>query len=249
MILLLRAKHRYISMFFIRLRRSTASDPLVHTLRVLAPDKLSQLVKAQKGRPSGFLAIGRSVFCLTKCTISPAPKACRSTLLTGPSTAVLHKTTSISGATESLEPMLETTFAEETETDLFGEQAVLCGGCSELITAGFGHAGRSRLPAGDRLLSSACNELKLIVDLIWEQGIAGMRYSISDTASNGDLTRARASSTRRARDPCASCGRHPERRVRARVDLENQRNGRCSTRCSGRARKHLIEQVGKERRA
>jgi ketol-acid reductoisomerase len=84
--------------------------------------------------------------------------------------------------------VIETTFAEETETDLFGEQVVLCGGLSELIRAGFD----TLVNAGyqPELAYFEClHEVKLIVDLIYEKGIAGMRYSVSNTAEYGDLTR------------------------------------------------------------
>jgi ketol-acid reductoisomerase len=84
--------------------------------------------------------------------------------------------------------MIETTFAEETETDLFGEQAVLCGGVTELVRAGF----ETLVEAGyqpEIAYYECLHELKLIVDLIWEGGLSGMRYSISDTAEYGDLTR------------------------------------------------------------
>ncbi|GIU94852.1 MAG: ketol-acid reductoisomerase (NADP(+)) [Gaiellaceae bacterium] len=84
--------------------------------------------------------------------------------------------------------MIETTFAEETETDLFGEQAVLCGGVTELIRAGF----ETLVEAGyqpEIAYYECLHELKLIVDLIWEGGLSGMRYSVSDTAEYGDLTR------------------------------------------------------------
>jgi ketol-acid reductoisomerase len=83
--------------------------------------------------------------------------------------------------------VLETTFAEETETDLFGEQAVLCGGLTALLKAGFD----TLVEAGyqPELAYYECvNELKLIVDLIYEGGLAGMRYSISNTAEYGDYT-------------------------------------------------------------
>src|SRR3954462_7514243 len=84
--------------------------------------------------------------------------------------------------------VIETSFREETETDLFGEQAVLCGGVSELVQAGYEtlvDAGYDpRLPPLEFL-----HELKLIVDLMYEKGISGMRYSISNTAEYGDLTR------------------------------------------------------------
>jgi ketol-acid reductoisomerase len=84
--------------------------------------------------------------------------------------------------------MLRTTFAEETETDLFGEQAVLCGGVTELVRAGF----ETLVEAGyqpEIAYYECLHELKLIVDLIWESGLSGMRHSISDTAEYGDLTR------------------------------------------------------------
>ena len=84
--------------------------------------------------------------------------------------------------------MIETTFAEETETDLFGEQAVLCGGVTELIRAAF----ETLVGAGyqpEVAYYECLHELKLIVDLIWEGGLSGMRYSVSDTAEFGDLTR------------------------------------------------------------
>ena len=84
--------------------------------------------------------------------------------------------------------VLETTFAEETETDLFGEQAVLCGGASELVKAGFD----TLVEAGyqpEIAYFECLHELKLIVDLMYEGGISYMRYSISDTAEYGDITR------------------------------------------------------------
>src|SRR3954453_11792054 len=83
--------------------------------------------------------------------------------------------------------VLETTFKEETETDLFGEQAVLCGGCSALVMAGF----ETLVEAGyspEMAYFECLHELKLIVDLMNEAGIAGMRFSISETAKWGDVT-------------------------------------------------------------
>ena len=84
--------------------------------------------------------------------------------------------------------MIETTFQEETETDLFGEQAVLCGGTAELVRAGF----ETLVDAGyqpEVAYYECLHELKLIVDLIWEGGLSHMRWSISDTAEYGDFTR------------------------------------------------------------
>jgi len=84
--------------------------------------------------------------------------------------------------------VIETTFAEETETDLFGEQTVLCGGISSLIKAGF----ETLVEAGyqpEIAYFEVCNELKLIIDLIYQGGLSYMRYSVSDTAEYGDYTR------------------------------------------------------------
>ena len=84
--------------------------------------------------------------------------------------------------------VIETTFKDETETDLFGEQAVLCGGASELVQAGF----ETLVEAGydPQMAYFEClHELKLIVDLMYEKGLQGMRFSISNTAEYGDYTR------------------------------------------------------------
>ena len=84
--------------------------------------------------------------------------------------------------------VLQTTFKEETETDLFGEQAVLCGGASALVQAGF----ETLVEAGyqpEMAYFECLHELKLICDLMYESGIAGMRFSVSETAKYGDITR------------------------------------------------------------
>ena len=84
--------------------------------------------------------------------------------------------------------VIETTFAEETETDLFGEQVVLCGGLTELVRAGY----ETLVEAGynpEMAYFECLHELKLIVDLMYEKGISGMRYSISNTAEYGDISR------------------------------------------------------------
>lgn len=94
--------------------------------------------------------------------------------------------------------VIETTFKEETETDLFGEQVVLCGGTAELIKASF----ETLVEAGyqpEIAYFECCHELKLIVDLIYEGGLSRMRYSISDTAEYGDLTRGKRVITQETR--------------------------------------------------
>src|SRR5437763_9949489 len=145
--------------------------------------------------------------------------------------------------------VLETTFEEETETDLFGEQVVLCGGLTSLIQAGF----ETLVAAGYQPESAyfeCLHELKLIVDLMYEQGISGMRFSISDTAEYGDMTRG---------------PRIIDESVRAEMGriLEEIRDGRFAAEWvaenrSGRARvnqlraegaAHPIEKVGAELRA
>jgi len=95
--------------------------------------------------------------------------------------------------------VLDTTFAEETETDLFGEQAVLCGGASELVQAGF----ETLVEAGydpEMAYFECLHELKLIVDLMHEKGLAGMRFSISNTAEYGDYTRGKRVITEQTRE-------------------------------------------------
>jgi ketol-acid reductoisomerase len=145
--------------------------------------------------------------------------------------------------------VLETTFEEETETDLFGEQVVLCGGVTALVMAGF----ETLVEAGYQPESAyfeCLHELKLIVDLMYEQGISGMRFSVSDTAEYGDMTRG---------------PRIIDDHVRAemRTILEEIRDGRFAAEWvaeneAGRPRfkelrekgkQHQIEQVGEQLRA
>ena len=144
--------------------------------------------------------------------------------------------------------VLETTFAEETETDLFGEQAVLCGGCSELITAGFD----TLVEAGyqpEIAYFECLHELKLIVDLIWEHGIAGMRYSISDTAEYGDLTRGPRIIDENVRETMREMLADIQSGEFAREwILENQANRPVFNALQRQGKEHLIEQVGKELR-
>ena len=114
--------------------------------------------------------------------------------------------------------MVETTFAEETETDLFGEQAVLCGGVTQLIRLGF----ETLVEAGyqpEVAYYECLHELKLIVDLIWEGGIERMHYSISDTAEYGSHAVGPTVVDEHVRENMrAALGRDPRRLVRARVD-------------------------------
>ena len=143
---------------------------------------------------------------------------------------------------------LETTFAEETETDLFGEQAVLCGGATELVTAGFD----TLVEAGyqpEIAYFECLHELKLIVDLMWEKGIAGMRYSISDTAEYGDLTRGPRIIDENVRDTMRELLAEIRSGEFAREwILENQANRPVFNALQRQGKEHLIETVGKELR-
>ena len=145
--------------------------------------------------------------------------------------------------------VLDTTFAEETETDLFGEQAVLCGGMTALVTAGF----ETLVEAGYQPESAyfeCLHEMKLIVDLMYEQGISGMRYSISDTAEYGDLTRGPRVISQTVRDEMARILGEIRDGSFAAEWVEENRNGRPTyTALREAGRQHPIEKVGAELRA
>ncbi|MBI3461084.1 ketol-acid reductoisomerase, partial [Candidatus Acetothermia bacterium] len=145
--------------------------------------------------------------------------------------------------------VLETSFKEETETDLFGEQAVLCGGVTELIKAGFDtlvEAGYSPEMAYFECL----NELKLIVDLIYQGGIDFMRRSVSDTAKFGDLTRGSRVIDERVRETMKQILREVQDGTFAREwVLENQANRPVYNALLAKEREHSIEQVGEQLRA
>ncbi len=145
--------------------------------------------------------------------------------------------------------VIETTFAEETETDLFGEQAVLCGGVSALVKAGF----ETLVEAGyqpEIAYFECLHELKLIVDLIQQGGLSYMRYSVSDTAEHGDYTGGRRIITDETRAEM--------RRMLAEIQdgtyarswiLENQAGRPFFNTARQREKEHLIEKVGRELRA
>ncbi len=140
--------------------------------------------------------------------------------------------------------VIETTFKEETETDLFGEQAVLCGGLTELIRASFD----TLVEAGyqpEIAYFECLHEVKLIVDLIYEGGIANMRASISDTAEFGDLTRGRRVVTEETRQTMKVLLEEIQSGLFAREWLQENQVGRPVY--SARKRQdqsHLIEEVG-----
>ncbi len=145
--------------------------------------------------------------------------------------------------------VLETTFKEETETDLFGEQAVLCGGTTALIKAGF----ETLVEAGYKpeiAYFECLHELKLIVDLIYEGGLSWMRHSISDTAEYGDLTRGRRIITEDTR--CAMQELLEEIQTgefACEWIVENQAHRPVFNALVQREREHPIEIVGAQLRA
>jgi ketol-acid reductoisomerase len=145
--------------------------------------------------------------------------------------------------------VIETTFAEETETDLFGEQAVLCGGVTALIKAGF----ETLVEAGyqpEIAYFECCNELKLIVDLIYEGGLNYMRYSVSDTAEYGDYTRGPRVINDAVREEMEVMLAEVQDGTFAREwILENQANRPVYNALKRMDEEHLIEKVGKELRA
>ena len=140
--------------------------------------------------------------------------------------------------------VLETSFKEETETDLFGEQAVLCGGVTELIRAGFD----TLVEAGynpDLAYFECLHELKLIVDLVYEGGIGNMRYSISTTAAYGDVTRGRRLITDETRKEMKKIlGEIQSGEFAKEFIIENQANRPVFNALLKKDSEHLIEQVG-----
>jgi ketol-acid reductoisomerase len=145
--------------------------------------------------------------------------------------------------------VIETSFREETETDLFGEQAVLCGGTSELVRAGYD----TLVEAGyDPRLAyfEVLHELKLIVDLMYEKGIAGMRYSISNTAEYGDITRGRRVITDETRTAMREILGEIQSGAFAREWIAENRAGQENfKRMREEQAGHQVEVVGKELRA
>ncbi len=145
--------------------------------------------------------------------------------------------------------VLETNFKEETETDLFGEQAVLCGGVSELIRAGYD----TLVDAGynpDLAYFECLHELKLIVDLIYEGGIGNMRYSISTTAAYGDVTRGPRIITQDTRNEMKKIlGEIQDGSFAKEFILENMANRPMFNARLTRDKEHRIEVVGEKLRS
>jgi len=145
--------------------------------------------------------------------------------------------------------VIETTFKDETETDLFGEQAVLCGGASELVQAGF----ETLVQAGydpEMAYFECLHELKLIADLMYEKGLAGMRYSISNTAEYGDYTRGKRVITEETRESMRQILEEIQSGDFAREWIAENRAGQESfLRMRAEQADTLLEHVGSELRS
>lgn len=145
--------------------------------------------------------------------------------------------------------IIETSFKEETETDLFGEQAVLCGGTTALVQAGF----ETLVEAGyapEMAYFECLHELKLIVDLMYEGGIANMRYSISNTAEYGDLTRGPRIITEETKAEMGRILKEIQNGEFARDFILENQAGAATLKAKRRlGREHQIEQVGGQLRS
>ncbi|WP_054948867.1 ketol-acid reductoisomerase [Numidum massiliense] len=150
------------------------------------------------------------------------------------------------GATKA--GVLETTFKEETETDLFGEQTVLCGGVTELVKAGF----KTLVDAGyqPEIAYFECfHELKLIVDLMYEGGLSGMRYSISDTAEFGDYSSGKRVIGEASKQAMEDVLKDIQNGTFAKKWIEEHKSGRPNfNRMRQEDQDSQLEQVGKELR-
>ena len=144
--------------------------------------------------------------------------------------------------------VIETSFKEETETDLFGEQAVLCGGASELIKAGFD----TLVDAGyqpEIAYFECLHELKLITDLIYKYGISGMRKRVSDTAEYGDITRGKRIISDQTRAEMKKILSEIQSGSFAKEWMKENADGRPKyTKITQEEKKHKIEKIGEELR-
>jgi ketol-acid reductoisomerase len=144
--------------------------------------------------------------------------------------------------------VIETTFREETETDLFGEQAVLCGGLTSLIKAGFETLTEAGY-APEMAYFECLHEMKLIVDLLYEGGISEMRYSISNTAQYGDMTRGPVVVNDETKRRMKGLLAEIQSGAFARDWMKENRNGKPRfQQLEEEAREHPIEQVGSQLR-
>jgi ketol-acid reductoisomerase len=212
----------------------------VHFKKIVPPADVNVFMVAPKGPGHlvrGEYQKGRGVPCLLAIAQDPS----------GNTKAVgLAYAKGIGGTRAAV---LETTFKEETETDLFGEQAVLCGGLTELIRAGY----ETLVEAGyspEMAYFECLHEVKLIVDLIYEGGIANMRYSISNTAEYGDMTRGKRVIGKETRDAMKKLLGDIQSGAFAEEWMTEHRCGQPHFReLRKEASKHPVEDVGSKLRA
>jgi ketol-acid reductoisomerase len=212
----------------------------IHFRQVVPPDDVDVIMVAPKGPGHLVRRVyteGKGVPCLIAVHQNPSGQARE---------VALAYARGIGGTRAGV---LETTFREETETDLFGEQVVLCGGTTALVKAAYD----TLVEAGyqPELAYFEClHELKLIVDLMYEAGIAGMRFSISDTAEYGDLTRGPRIITDETRAEMKKILKEiQEGQFAKEWILENQTNRPVFSALRTRDQELLIEKVGRELRA
>ncbi|MBD3246886.1 MAG: ketol-acid reductoisomerase [Candidatus Omnitrophica bacterium] len=211
----------------------------IHFHQILPPPGVDVYMVAPKGPGTlvrDMYEQGQGVPCLVAVAQDATKKA---------KTLALSYAKAIGGTRAGV---LETTFAEETETDLFGEQVVLCGGVTKLIQRGF----ETLVEAGyqpEVAYFECLHELKLITDLVYSKGISGMRHVVSDTAEYGDLTRGGRVIPASAKTEMVKILGEIQSGAFAREwILENQANRPMFRALRNQESEHLIEKVGKKLR-
>ncbi|MBF0533130.1 MAG: ketol-acid reductoisomerase [Candidatus Omnitrophica bacterium] len=207
----------------------------IHFKQIVPPPDVDVWMIAPKG-PGALVRRqyeeGKGVPCLVAIFQNPSKKALQ--------TALAYA----KGIGGTRAGVIETTFKEETETDLFGEQAVLCGGVSELVKAGY----ETLVNAGyqpEIAYFECLHELKLITDLIYEQGIIGMRQRVSDTAEYGDYTRGPRVINARVRKEMEKILKEVQSGKFAKEWLRENKKGRANFEQFRKdSAKHSIEEVG-----
>ncbi len=212
----------------------------IHFKQILPPKDVDVVMVAPKG-PGSLVRRqyeeGRGVPCLVAIHQNPSKNALK--------TALAYA----KGVGGTRGGVIETTFKEETETDLFGEQAVLCGGTSELIKAGF----ETLVKAGyqpEIAYFECLHELKLIVDIIYEEGLTGMRRRVSDTAEYGDYSRGKRVITPKVRQEMKKILKEIQSGKFAKEWIAENKKGRKNfLKMRQTDEHHLVENVGLKLRA
>ena len=212
----------------------------IHFRAIVAPPGVGVFMVAPKGPGHTVRALyeqGKGVPCLVAVDQDPA----------GDTLAIaLAYAKAIGGGRAGI---LETSFRDETETDLFGEQTVLCGGLTALMQAGYETLVEAGYPP-EMAYFECIHEVKLIVDLIYEGGVANMRYSVSNTAEYGDLTRGPRVIDASVRERMRECLKQIQEGSFAREFILEKRAGNVAFNAMRRrAAEHPMEEVGARLRA